>query len=305
MIDPYGRVVKGMRISLTQRCNLNCIYCHHEGEGVSTDEMSCGEVIRILRVAVSLGVKRVKLTGGEPLLREDLKGMVREAVSLGLEDVAITTNGTLLKAHACELASAGLHRLNVSLPSSNPKVYRSITGGYLDEVLHGMDEARRQGLEIKLNAVIMRGINACDVDRFLALARSLGSSLQLIELENLNLDNDFFNTHYQDLAAIEDYISSRAELVVSREEMNRRKRYMVGGIPVDIVRPLNNPDFCSRCTRIRVTSDGKLKPCLMRSDNLVDLLGHMRGGCSNGELRDLFARAVALRAPHFLPAIPS
>jgi cyclic pyranopterin phosphate synthase len=298
MIDNFGRTIRGLRISLTQRCNLNCMYCHHEGEESSKVEMSTQEVLRILNVAANLGIKRVKFTGGEPLMRADLVDLIGGSISIGLEDVAITTNGSFLKPKAHDLAKAGLRHLNVSLPSTNPEVYRSITGGRLSDVLDGLCEARACGMELKLNVVIMKGVNVSEVKSFLALARSMKADLQLIELEDLNLTSNFFMKHHQDLSGIEAEIAKRAQIAMNRSDMNQRPRYILDGLRVDVVRPLNNPDFCSKCSRLRVTSDGKLKPCLMRSKNL-DMLGPMRSGCTDSELTSLFQSSVGLRSPYY------
>lgn len=300
MIDPYGRVVRGLRVSLTQRCNLNCIYCHHEGEGVSVGEMTTAEVLRIVKVARSLGVRRVKYTGGEPLLRSDITEIIRGTMSMSLEDVAITTNGSLLKQCARNLADAGLRRLNVSLPSIRPEVYRSLTGGSLDDAIGGIREARGMGMEVKVNVVIMKGVNEGEIDQLLNFAKSIHGGLQLIELEDLNLEQSFFEKYHLDLSDIEEQLAKRAGQVVEREDMNRRRRYTINGLQVEVVRPINNPQFCMRCSRLRVTSDGKLKPCLMKSDNLIDLSGPMRRGCSDGELKKLFLKALNLRSPYYL-----
>ncbi|MDH5811091.1 MAG: GTP 3',8-cyclase MoaA [Candidatus Methanomethylicaceae archaeon] len=299
MIDPYRRRITGLRISLTQRCNLNCRYCHHEGEGRTSEEMTAGEVLRILKIASSLGIRRVKYTGGEPLLRDDLSEIIKGSVAMGLEDVAITTNGTLLKGRIPELTRAGLKRMNVSIPSLDPSLYFSLTGGDLSRTISGIGEAAEGGINIKINTVLMKGVNEGEVRRFIELASAVNGSLQFIELENLNLDDSFFSTHYLDLSKLELMLQKMAERVLLREDMNQRRIYIVGGTPVEVVRPTNNPEFCARCSRIRVTSDGKIKPCLMRSDNLVDLLGPMRCGTSDDDLRALFLKAVSLRSPYY------
>jgi cyclic pyranopterin phosphate synthase len=301
LIDPYGRTIKGIRISLTQRCNLNCTYCHHEGEAAVSTEMTIDEVLKIVKIAAGLGVIRVKYTGGEPLLRSDLNDIIRGTISMKLEDVALTTNGSLLRARAKGLAETGLRRLNISLASMVPDVYFKLTGGDLKDALDGIREARKLGMEIKLNMVIMKGINTGEVDRFMGFARNLGCSLQLIELEDLNLDPGFFSKYHQDISEIEEEIEHRAQRVTKREDMNHRAKYLVDGMQVEVVRPIDNPNFCKRCTRLRVTSDGKLKPCLMRSDDLIDLLKPMRRGSSDAELRGLFLKAVSLRAPYYRP----
>jgi len=299
LIDPYNRKITGLRISLTQRCNLNCRYCHHEGESRSSEEMTSDEILRIVKIASSLGIRRVKYTGGEPLLRSDLKDIIKGSVSIGLDDVAITTNGTLLKGRISELIGAGLRRMNVSIPSLDPSLYKSLTGGDLTKTIDGIAEAAGGGINIKINTVLMKGVNESEVRRFLELASSVNASLQFIELEDLNLDPSFFSNYYLDLSKLESMLQKISERVLIRDDMNQRRIYIVGGTPVEVVRPNNNPDFCARCSRIRVTTDGKIKPCLMRSDNLVDILGPMRRGASNEDLRLLFLRAVSLRSPYY------
>lgn len=299
MMDRFRRPVKGLRISITQRCNLNCFYCHHEGEAGGGQEMSADEIIRIARIAYGLGIRRVKYTGGEPLLRGDLPEIIRRTVALRMSDTAVTTNGSLLKVKARALRDAGLERLNLSLPSLKPQVYSHLTGGLLGDALEGASEASRSGIVIKINVVIMKEINDNEAEGFIDFARSIGGSLQLIELEDLGLEDGLFETYHVDLTGLEKKVAAMAERVAMREDMNRRTRYIVDGTQVDVVRPVENPDFCRACTRLRVTSDGKLKPCLMRSDNLVDLLGPMRQGCTDARLRQLFMDAVALRSPYY------
>jgi cyclic pyranopterin phosphate synthase len=298
-MDSYGRAITGIRVSLTQRCNLNCIYCHHEGEAVSSTEMSCDEISRIIHVAAGLGISRVKYTGGEPLLREDLDDIILETISAGISDVAITTNGLLLSRRAKGLKDAGLRRLNISLPSLKPGVYNSLTGGDLGAVIEGIRSARSLDLDVKLNTVIMQGINVSEIDVMMDFAHSNGCSLQIIELEDLGIDRSLFESLHFDLSGVEDEISIRAVQVSVREDMNRRTRYRLGSLQVEVVRPLNNPSFCSRCSRLRLTSSGKLKPCLMRSDNLIDLIGPMRMGCPDTMIKDLFLNAVGRRAPYY------
>ncbi len=302
MIDPFGRTVKGLRVSLTQRCNLKCVYCHHEGEGGGSSEMTLDEVLRMMRVAKSVGVRRVKYTGGEPLLRLDLAEIIGGTVAMGMDDVAITTNGTLLKQRAHALWDAGLRRINVSLPSVRPCVYASLTKGALAEVFSGIKIAKDLGIDVKINAVIMKDINDDEVDELLGYARGIGGALQLIELEDLNLDAEFFRRHYFDLSGVESRLSAMADRVETRGEMNNRKRYLIGSLTVEVVRPANSAHFCANCTRLRVTSDGRLKPCLMRSDNLIDALGPMRSGCSDSDIRRLFEEASKLREPYYRQA---
>ncbi|MCC6013126.1 MAG: GTP 3',8-cyclase MoaA [Candidatus Verstraetearchaeota archaeon] len=298
MIDPYNRKITGLRISITQRCNLNCKYCHHEGEEKSSREMKCEEIIRIIKIAKNMGIRRVKFTGGEPLIRDDIGEIIKKTIDIGLEDVAITTNGSLLNNKIDELFRAGLRRLNISIPSLNPHVYSYITGGNLLDVISGVHSAIRKGMNVKINTVIMKGINDNEIYEFINFASSLRCSLQLIELEKLNINDDFFEKHYIDLSFIEKILENLAEEVIVREDMNDRKVYVVNGIPIEVVRP-TYPNFCKKCSRIRITSDGKIKPCLMRNDNLVDILTPMRNGASDEEIEKLFIKAVMLRAPYY------
>lgn len=298
MYDLFNRLITGLRISLTQRCNLNCIYCHHEGELQANKEMTKDEVLRIARIAHSLGIKRVKYTGGEPLLREDLVEIIRGSIEIGFEDVAITTNGSLLKGKSEALSKAGLRRINVSLPSLNPKIYLNITGGDINNVISGIYDAVSNGIKVKINVVLMKGINENDLLKFIDFASSIGGSLQLIELEKLNLDDDFFNKHYISLSSVEAMLSNIAEEVIIRNNMNNRKIYVINNINVEVVRP-NTTEFCMRCSRIRITSDGKIKPCLMRWDNCVDILEPIRSGATDEELKKIFIKAISLRSPYY------
>uniref|UniRef100_A0A7C3IKI0 Probable GTP 3',8-cyclase n=1 Tax=Candidatus Methanomethylicus mesodigestus TaxID=1867258 RepID=A0A7C3IKI0_9CREN len=300
MKDLFGREIRGLRISLTQRCNLNCVYCHHEGESAATSEMTADEVIRILGVAKTVGVRRVKYTGGEPLLRKDLAEIVQRTLELEMDDVAITTNGSLLAKQAQALAGAGLKRMNISLPSINPCVYSSLTKGEIKDTFRGIALAKSLGMEIKINVVIMKGINESEVDELIDYSKGVGCSLQLIELEDLNLDRGFFNDHHIDLGSLEQRLESKADRIEERSGMNGRRRYIFGdSLVVEVVRATNNPHFCMGCTRLRLTSDGKLKPCLMRSDNLVDVLGPIRQGAPDRYLRTLFEKAIARRSPYY------
>jgi cyclic pyranopterin phosphate synthase len=299
MIDPYNRKITGLRISITQRCNLNCKYCHHEGEEKSSREMKCEEIIRIIKIAKNMGIRRVKFTGGEPLIRDDIGEIIKKTIDIGLEDVAITTNGSLLNNKIDELFRAGLRRLNISIPSLNPHVYSYITGGNLLDVISGVHSAIRKGMNVKINTVIMKGVNDNEIYEFINFASSLRCSLQLIELEKLNINDDFFEKHYIDLSFIEKILENLAEEVIVREDMNDRKVYVVNGIPIEVVRP-TYPNFCKKCSRIRITSDGKIKPCLMRNDNLVDILTPMRNGASDEEIEELFKKAIMLRAPYYV-----
>ncbi len=289
LTDPSGRTVTNIRISLTQACNLNCIYCHAEGEKNPEQELSAGQIAEILRVAQSFGIRSVKFTGGEPLMRRDLAEIIR-SVPPGMES-SLTTNATLLADRARELKDAGLKRVNVSLDTMDPVRYGQIAGKpMLGEALAGIDAALRAGLTpVKINMVVLSGINEDEVDTFIDFVRDNPNLvLQLIELMDFR-DCD----HHGDVKGIEDRIAAMADRVETRR-MHHRKKYFVRGAEVEVVRPLHNTEFCAYCNRLRLTSDGKLKPCLLRSDNLVDVRG-LHGAA----LEDAFREAVKRRAPYF------
>jgi len=289
LVDSYNRPVTNIRISLTKQCNLSCIYCHREGEKSPKEQMSVEEIAEIIRVAATVGIRSVKFTGGEPLLRKDIIDIVR-SVPPGMES-SMTTNGTLLSEYAQDLKAAGLKRVNVSVDSINPETYKKITGrDDLGKVLAGVKAALDAGLTpIKINMVVLEGINDHEIDDFLAYIRgNRDLILQLIELMDFN-DCD----HHSMLNGVEDSLALRAKTIITRR-MHHRKKYCLEGAEVEVVRPLHNSEFCAFCNRLRVTSDGKLKPCLLRTDNHIDIRGK-----SGKELEDLFRKAVAEREPFY------
>ncbi len=289
LTDPHGRSVSNIRISLTQACNLNCIYCHAEGEKNPERELSAEEIKEILRVAQGFGIRTVKFTGGEPLMRPDLVRIIA-SVPPGMES-SLTTNATLLADQAHALKAAGLSRVNVSVDSMDPVRYEQITGhAMLGEALAGIEAALDAGLTpVKINMVVLSGINEDEIDTFIEYVRNKPNLvLQLIELMNFR-DCE----HHGDVQGIEDRIAAMADRVETRR-MHHRKKYFVRGAEVEVVRPLHNTEFCAYCNRLRLTSDGRLKPCLLRSDNLVDVRG-LKGP----ELEAAFREAVKRRAPYF------
>jgi cyclic pyranopterin phosphate synthase len=287
--DTFNRPVSNLRVSLTPKCNLSCIYCHREGEKAPQGPLSAAEIAEVLRVAAGFGIRSVKFTGGEPTLRPDLIEIIK-SVPGGMES-SLTTNGTVLAGLAAELRHAGLKRVNVSIDSLNPATYKKITGtDRLSDVLEGIDAAIATGLTpVKLNMVVLKGINDHEIDDFLAYVRgNRDLVLQLIELMHFN-DCDY----HGDLNGLETSLASRSKQIVTRR-MHHRKKYCLDGAEVEVVRPLHNTEFCAYCNRLRVTSDGKLKPCLLRTDNHVDIRGK-----SGKELEDLFVEAVRRREPFY------
>lgn len=287
--DPYNRPVSNLRVSVTPECNLSCIYCHREGEKSPTEPLSAREIGDVLSTAAKFDIRSVKFTGGEPLLREDLVDIIR-LVPDSMES-SITTNGILLADYADELKQAGMSRVNISLDSLNPDTYKKITGkDSLSDVLSGIDAALEAGLTpIKLNMVMLRGINDHELENFYAYIRNNRNLiLQLIELMNLGGCEC-----HSDLLALEEDLAERSKVILTRR-MHHRKKYCLDGAEIEVVRPLHNTEFCAFCNRLRVTSDGKLKPCLLRTDNHVNIRGK-----TGIDLENAFIEAVKRRAPFY------
>jgi len=299
--DDYGRPVLNLRISVTQQCNLNCPYCHREGEGYPSTAMSGEEIVHIAKIALGLGISRVKLTGGEPLLRKDILDIVGGIAGLrGLRDLSMTTNGTFLASMAKDLKMNGLGRVNVSLPTLNSDTYRNLMGGNLRDAIEGVKAAVEAELyPVKLNTLLLKNVNEGEVEKMIRFAERTMTILQLIELEPLNINESYYKRHHLNLNGIEENLKERALEVKTRQDMQNRRVYFLPRVKVEVIHPIENTEFCSRCTRIRVTSDGKLKPCLMRNDNLVDILSPMRKGTNDEELTRLFLEAVKRREPYY------
>jgi len=299
--DNYGRPVLNLRISVTQKCNMRCPYCHREGEGYSSIVMSAEEIVHIAKIALSLGISRVKLTGGEPLLRKDILEIVGGIAGLrGLRNLSMTTNGTFLESMAKDLKMNGLNRVNVSLPTLNPETYHNLMGGNLRDAIEGVKAAVEAELHpVKLNMLMLKSVNEGEVQKMIQFAERTMTILQLIELEPLNINESYYGRYHLDLNTIEEELKEQALEVRTRQDMQNRRVYFLPRAKVEVIRPIENTEFCARCTRLRVTSDGKLKPCLMRNDNVVDILSPMRKGAKDEELTRLFLEAVNRREPYY------
>ncbi|MEM3697335.1 MAG: GTP 3',8-cyclase MoaA [Candidatus Bathyarchaeia archaeon] len=304
LIDSFGRPLLNLRVAVTHNCNLHCQYCHMEGEEKQREnfekEMTVDEIVRIVRIAVSLGMSKVKLTGGEPLLRKDIPEIVKGIAAIsGLTDLSMTTNGTRLAALAEELYADGLKRVNVNFPTLNAKVYGELTGGNLKDVLEGVEAAVKVGFSpVKLNMLVLKGINDNEVLEMIEFARETGAILQLIELEPLNISEAYYRANFKPLIEYEVMLEQKAVKVETRHYMQNRRIYYLPNVKVEVIHPTENTEFCMHCTRLRVTSNGKLKTCLMRNDNLIDVLTPMRNGASDQELIRLFELANQKRQPY-------
>jgi cyclic pyranopterin phosphate synthase len=264
-------------------------------------EMTPQELEMIVRLSTEFGVTDVKLTGGEPLMREDLEEIIRRLHSIpNIRDISMTTNASSLASRAASLRRAGLQRVNINLLSLNPSIYRRYTGGDLEETKRGIEAAISADLNpIKVNMLILKDVNSQEVPAMMKYCSTLGAILQILELEQVNITDEYYEKYHFDLSGIERMLERKARTIQVRERMQNRKVYHLPNVQVEVVHPMENTSFCAKCTRLRLTTDGKLKPCLMRNDNLVDILTPLRKGATKEELRQLFTRAVISRAPFF------
>lgn len=294
-----------LRVSVTDRCNLRCIYCMPP-DGISAcsheDILRFEEIERVVRAAVASGVKKVRLTGGEPLIRKNITQLVGMLSNIdGLQDLAMTTNGILLPQFAEPLKRAGLKRVTISIDSLDPKIFFQIArDSKLEETLEGIEAARKAGLlPIKINVVALRGLNENEVVDFARLAIGEDLEVRFIELMPFNGKNDA-------------PCSNRSEKgFVSVEELKRRIEEALGPLEADIkhsggparlfklpggigrvgfISPVSAP-FCANCTRMRLTADGKLRMCLFSSDE-IDVRGPLRAGADDRKIREIFDEAA-------------
>jgi len=303
LIDGYGRVARDLRISVTDRCDLRCTYCMPEDglDWLAPDEqLSFDEIVRLAELLVDLGLRSVRLTGGEPLLRPRLVDLVASMSGLGLDDLALTTNGTTLTRHAAALSEAGLTRVNVSLDSLVSHRFAEITRrDALDRVLSGISAAQEAGLTpVKVNCVVVRGTNDDEILDFVDFARTTGCEVRFIENMPLGAGGRW----------VPDAVVAAAEVlevVRSRHELSPRARGaapatafdFADGAPggVGFIASVTEP-FCSTCDRLRLTSDGFLRTCLFAHVE-TDLRTPMRSGADDVELERIIRAAVADKGP--------
>jgi len=295
--DGFGREVTGVRVSLTDRCNFDCVYCHNEGLGDTRGpmapregEMSADDVVRFLDVAAGFGVDAVKFTGGEPMLRDDLEEII--ARTPDSMEVSMTTNGTFLPGRADDLVDAGLERVNVSQDALDEDAFREITqAGAYERVLEGVKAAVDAGLDpVKLNMVLFEETKGYVPEMVEHVAESDGLQLQLIEFMPELVGKPEWAV---DVDAVHEWLGERADRVEVRE-MHDRKRYWIDGGMVEIVDPVGNEEFCANCHRVRVTHEGYLKGCLNRNDDLRSM-----GEMTRGEIASAFRETVANRVPYY------
>ncbi len=304
-MDPYGRTIDYLRISVTDRCNERCLYCMPEGYHgwqQRPDHLTAEEIIRVVRVAASLGFRKFRLTGGEPLVRNDLVEIVRALhATEGVECIGLSTNGTRLAPLAQDLHSAGLRTVNVSLDALDADRYRRITGGNVTQVIAGIRAAVAAGFErLKLNCVLMRGMNESEIWPLVLFAAEHGLPLRLIELMPITSTSVLAPASFMPIEEAMDLLRQRDELIPQPDthlgwgpaKYHRLRRT---GALVGFIGAMTNPHFCETCNKMRLTADGKIRPCLGDHGEL-DLRAVLRQGGGEAEIKRFLEQAI-LRKP--------
>jgi cyclic pyranopterin phosphate synthase len=310
--DSYGRPIRDLRVSLTDRCNFRCFYCLPHGEppiAPKEQMLSYEEIDSICEIFVALGIEKIRLTGGEPMLRRDIETIIKKLSRLkavGLCDLALTTNGYYLPDRAQSLKDAGLDRVTISLDSLKRDVFKKMTGvDVLDKVLAGIAAAKAAGLEpIKINAVIVRGHNEDEVADFAAFARDYDVKMRFIEYMPLDSGHDWARTDVVSGKEIRDRISERFLLVrveVERGSETSSRYRFADGAPgeVGIIAPVTEP-FCGACSRIRLTADGQIRTCLFSTveHSLRDVV---RSGVSRDQVIEYIQSVILKKEPrHYI-----
>jgi cyclic pyranopterin phosphate synthase len=310
--DSYNRPIRDLRVSLTDRCNFRCFYCLPHGEPpIAPKEkmLSYEEIDYVCEIFVSLGIEKLRLTGGEPMLRRDIETIIRKLSRLkssGLQDLALTTNGYYLPDRAQSLKDAGLDRVTISLDSLKRDVFKRMTGvDVLDKVLAGIAAAKAAGLEpIKINAVIVRGHNEDEVADFAAFAREYDVKMRYIEFMPLDSGHEWSREDVFSGKEIRERISERFPLVrvdVARGSDTSARYGFADGAPgeIGIIAPVTEP-FCGACSRIRLTADGQIRTCLFSTveHSLRDVV---RSGASRAEIVEYIHSVIMKKEPrHFI-----
>jgi cyclic pyranopterin phosphate synthase len=305
--DKYNRPIKDLRISVTDRCNFRCTYCMPLDEYAWIDRaeiLTFEEIERLAAIFINLGAEKIRLTGGEPLLRRNIERLVAKlAVLPGLQDLSMTTNGSSLAEKAIALKRAGLSRVNVSIDTLDPEKFRRMSKrGDLARVLEGVFAAKSAGLNpIKINAVVERGVNDDGILDLVEFARSNGFGLRFIEFMDVGNSNHWQTSSMVSKREILDIISSRYPVVEDGRRAGSAPsvdfEFLDGGGDVGVIASVTEP-FCSSCTRARLTADGKLVTCLF-SESGHDLKAMMRAGASDRELSDRISEVWRGRTDRF------
>ncbi len=301
-MDPFGRKIAYLRVSVTDRCDFRCVYCMAEDMTFlpKTEILSLEELDRLCSAFVMRGVRKLRLTGGEPLVRRNVMGLIRNLsrhLSSGmLDELTLTTNGSQLARHARDLASAGVRRINVSLDTLNPEKFTAITRwGQIEKVLDGLEAAKEAGLTIKLNMVALKGINDDEFDRMIAFCGDHGFDLTLIEVMPMgDIGGENRLRQYLPLSQVREDLERRWHLTDLQDQTGGPARYVrieETGKKLGFITPLTH-NFCEGCNRVRLTCTGTLYMCLGQED-AVDLRSPLRASSTNEALDAAIEQAVA------------
>lgn len=314
LIDPRNRRIDYLRVSVTDRCNLACVYCKPRTAMKTlahSDILSYEEIRRLVAVASPLGISHVRITGGEPLVRRNIVSFIASLRDIpGIEDISVTTNGVLLEEMAAGLRAAGIRRLNISLDTLDPKRFTAITGSDLwSRVWRGIETAEQAGFQpIKLNMVPVRGVNDDEVVSFARLTLDRQIHVRFIEFMPIGA-HDRWHT---DACVSADQVRAAIEAVFGPLEPagagasagpSQNFRIPGGRGVIGFITPISR-HFCDTCRRLRLTADGKIRPCLL-SDTEIDIKSPLRGGCSDAELERLLRVALEIKpARHYIAESP-
>src|SRR4030042_4435059 len=300
--DSHQRTIDYLRVSITDRCNLRCVYCM-PSDGLMPLEhkeiLRYEEIIRVVRIAAGIGVRKVRITGGEPLARKNVIYLISEIGNIeGIKDLSLTTNGILLSRYADKLVEAGLKRINISLDSLLPDRFKEITrGGDLNLVLKGIEAAEKAGLSpIKINMVPIRGLNADEIEDFAKLTLNLPYQVRFIEFMPFGTEGLWSPERFVSVEEIKSIVESVGPLTPAKLKKSGPARYFrfdrAPGV-IGFISPISN-HFCGECNRLRLTADGKLRPCLF-SETEIDLNPALRGGAPDNEIERLIRLSIEVK----------
>lgn len=314
LTDKFGRQITDLRVSVTDRCNFRCVYCrsaNHENHVAHHELLEWEEYVRLVRILVAMGIRKVRVTGGEPLVRPGIEDFIARLKALGVHDLSITTNGYLLAERCEHLIAAGLDRINISLDSLHKEKFERITRTEtFDQVMAGIDAVQGSRLRpVKVNAVLVRGLNDDEIEAFAEFARERDLVMRFIEFMPLDADRLWKHEIMVPAAEVYDRISARWPLVPiahERSETARKYRFANGRGEIGLIAPVSQP-FCGFCSRIRLTADGKLRTCLFSKEDR-DLKFLLRGGATDREIGDEILKIVIekekghrINKPDFVP----
>ena len=301
LVDPFGRKIEYVRLSVTDKCNLRCFYCMPKGfKDFEQPEnwLTFDEIERVIKAFTELGVARVRLTGGEPLVRKNIAQLSQRLTALpGLSDLSLSTNATLLDKQAEDLKQAGISRINISLDSLKPERFKKITGGELQPVLDGLMAAKTAGFSpIKINMVAMKGINDDEFEEMVRFCLQHDFTLRFIETMPMGATGEDATDHYIDLQTVKKRLSKSFELIPGVMPGGGPARYVQiknTDLRIGFITPISQ-HFCETCNRVRLSTDGTLYLCLGQDDK-IELRPLLRQGISDDELKAVLIDAIALK----------